>query len=74
MKVTVEPGLKSTLSKVHERTPEMVLHNRILRGVSLFYIQQSYYSVLRDIIIFVGFHHWEGIFDGKVKLTCLIMS
>ena len=36
MKVMVKPGLKSTLDKVHQHTPKMVLPNRIPRGVSLF--------------------------------------
>jgi hypothetical protein len=36
MKVTVEPGSKSTFSRMRERTPKMVSHSRMLRGVSLF--------------------------------------
>jgi hypothetical protein len=36
IKVTVDPGLNSTLSKVRDRTSEMVSHTMMLRGVSLF--------------------------------------
>ena len=36
MKVTVDLGLKSTLSMVRDRTSEMVSHSMMLRGVSLF--------------------------------------
>jgi len=36
MKVTVDPGSKSTFSMVRDRTVEMVSHTRILNGVSLF--------------------------------------
>jgi hypothetical protein len=36
IKVMVDPGLKSTLSKVHDCTSKMVSHTMMLRGVSLF--------------------------------------
>jgi hypothetical protein len=36
IQVTVEPGSKSTFNRVRERTPEMVSHSKILRGVRLF--------------------------------------
>ncbi len=36
IKVMVKPELKSTFNRVRERTPEMMSHSKILRGVSLF--------------------------------------
>ena len=36
MKLTVDPGSKSTFNMVRDRTSEMVLQTIILRGVSLF--------------------------------------
>jgi hypothetical protein len=36
MKVTVDPGSKSTLRMVRDRTAEIVSHTMMLSGVSLF--------------------------------------
>ena len=36
MKVTVDPGSKSTFSMVRDRTADMVSHTMMLNGVSLF--------------------------------------
>ena len=36
IKVTVDPGAKSTLSMMRDRTAEMVSHTMMLKGVSLF--------------------------------------
>jgi hypothetical protein len=58
MKVTVDPGLKSTLSMVRDRTSEMVSHTIMLRGESLFLLGSD---VLLTIVGFIGsFQHGES--------------
>jgi len=50
MKVTVDPGSKSTFSMVRDRTVEMVSHTRILNGVSLFLLGLSDAALLSSAL------------------------
>ena len=66
MKVTVNPGSKSTFNMVRDRTAEMVSHTMMLRGVSLFLLGKAV-DVLLIIVGFIGsFQHRESLLDDWV--------
>jgi len=71
MKVTVDPGSKSTFSMVHDRTADMVSHTKMLNGVSLFLLGIVATNLFRIVVgIYVGFQHRESLLDWLISWNC----